>query len=171
MAPAEAFTFLSRGQHASSSRNANRTISPIGRCTSSGWKRPKRSSVSDGGVTLRSPGPRSRSPFPSCQYPLHCVGLFHARQALVQSLVCISEPLVINAHQVEDRGVDVADMHRVADDIVAEVVRFAIDRAALHARAGHPHRVTAWMMVAAIVGLGELALAIHGASEFAAPDD
>src|SRR5206468_440071 len=94
-----------------------------------------------------------------------------AGQPLVKALEIVSQPLVINAHQVEDRRIDVANVDRVADDVVAEIVCFAMHSAALDAAARHPHGVTARMMITAIVVAAQLPLAIDGAAEFAAPDD
>ena len=62
-----------------------------------------------------------------------------AGQPLVEALVVVREPLVVDAQQVQDRRVEVADVERVLDDVVAEVVRLAVDRAPLRPAAGHPH--------------------------------
>ena len=56
-------------------------------------------------------------------------------------------------------------------DVVAEVVGFAERHARLDAAAGQPDGEAARMMVAAVVGRRELALAVDRAAEFAAPDD
>ena len=66
---------------------------------------------------------------------------------------------------------EVVDRERVLDDVVAELVGLAVDLAALGAAAGHPHGETARVVVAAVVLLGESALAVDRAAEFAAPDD
>ena len=55
-------------------------------------------------------------------------------------------------------------------DVVAEVVGRAVDQTRLDAAAGHPHREAARMVIAAVVGRGQLALRIAGAAELAAPD-
>ena len=59
----------------------------------------------------------------------------------------------------------------ILDDVVAEVVGLAVDRAALRAAAGHPHGEAARVMVAAVVLVGQAALRVDRAAEFAAPDD
>src|SRR5207237_1146982 len=66
---------------------------------------------------------------------------------------------------------DVPYMHWVANDVVAEIVGFAIDDAALNAGASHPHRVTARMMIPAIVVTAKFSLAIHCAAKFTTPDN
>ena len=41
----------------------------------------------------------------------------------------VGEPLVVEAQQVQDRGVEIVDMDRVFDDVVGEIVGLAVDRA------------------------------------------
>ena len=76
---------------------------------------------------------------PSGQNSFHHARLLDAGQPLVEPLVLVGEPLVVEAQQVQDGGVEVADVHRVLDDVVAEIVGLAVDRPALDAAAGHPH--------------------------------
>ena len=52
-----------------------------------------------------------------------------AGQLLVEPLVAVREPLVVEAQQVQHRGVEVVDVDRVLDDVVGEVVGLAVDRA------------------------------------------
>ena len=47
-------------------------------------------------------------------------------QPVVPALVEVGQPLVVDAHQVKDGGVEVVDVHAVADDVVAPVVGFAV---------------------------------------------
>src|SRR5271169_4470549 len=56
-------------------------------------------------------------------------------------------------------------------DVVAVLVRAAMHRPGFDAAARHPDGETAGMMVAPVIVLGEFALRIAGAAEFAAPDD
>src|SRR4051794_22774484 len=97
-------------------------------------------------------------------------GRLDAGQALVEALVPHREALVVEAEQLEDGGVEVADVDGVLDDVVAEVVRLAVDRAALDAAAGHPHGEAARVMVAAVVGLRQPALRVDRPAELSAPD-
>ena len=78
---------------------------------------------------------------------------------------------MVEAQELQDRGVEVADVDGVFDDVVGEVVGFAVDRAAFDAAAGHPHGEAAGVMVAAVVFFAEAALGVDRAAELAAPDD
>src|SRR3954471_3561307 len=68
-------------------------------------------------------------------------------------------------------GLEVMDVDRVAGDVVAVVVGFAVGEAGLDAAAGHPEGEAAAVVVAAVVVLGEGPLGVDGAAEFASPDD
>ena len=95
----------------------------------------------------------------------------HIGQAEVAALEFVGQLLVVDAHAVQDGGVEVVDVDGVFGDVVAEVVGLAVGQAALDPAAGHPHREVAGMVVAAVVVGGEGALAVDGATELAAPDD
>jgi hypothetical protein len=71
---------------------------------------------------------------------------------------------------VQDGGVEVVDVDGILGDVVAELVGARRRCAGLDAAAGHPDGEAAGMMIAAVVGRGELALGVVGAAEFAAPD-
>jgi hypothetical protein len=58
-------------------------------------------------------------------------------EAKVAALETIGQALAINAQEMEDRGLEVVHMHRVADDVHAEVVGFAVGEA------GQPYQVQA----------------------------
>ncbi len=49
----------------------------------------------------------------------------HVCQAKRTALELVGQPRVVDAEAVEDGGVQVVHVHRVAHDVVAEVVRFA----------------------------------------------
>ena len=74
---------------------------------------------------------------------------------------------MVEAEGVEQRGVEVVDVHGVLRDVEAEVVGRAVDVPAFQAAAGEPHREAAVVVVAAVVA----ALHHRGAAELAAPDD
>ena len=78
---------------------------------------------------------------------------------------------MIDAEAMQKGRIQVVHVTRFVDDVVAEVVRLAIDSAAFDAAAGHPHAEAARMMVAAVVCRGERALGIDRAAKLAAPDD
>src|SRR5437867_2059798 len=92
------------------------------------------------------------------------------RQAEIPPLKAVSQFLVVDAQAVKDGRVEIVDVHRVFGDIVAVVIRLAEADAGLDAAAGHPDGKAAAVMVASIVLLFNLALAIDGAPELAAPN-
>ena len=82
-----------------------------------------------------TPPARRPSPLPRLrQQLLDHLRRLDAGQPLVEALVPDAEPLVVEAEQVQHRGVEVADVDRVLDDVVGEVVGLAVDRAALRCR-------------------------------------
>ena len=56
----------------------------------------------------------------------------HVRQAVVPALESVGQPQMIDSQQVQDRSIQVVDMHAVANDVVAEVVRLAESYARRH---------------------------------------
>ena len=101
---------------------------------------------------------------------LHHAGRFDAGEAEVEALRLEGEALVVDAKQVQHGGVEVADLNRVLDDVVGEVVGLALERATFHAAAGEPHREAARVMVAAVVFVREAALRVDRATELATPN-
>ena len=95
----------------------------------------------------------------------------HIREPIAPALVLVGEPFVFDAEQVEERGLEVVHMHRIFDDVVAELVRLPVGEAGLDAAAGHPDGKTAGVVVAAVIVFGELALRVVGPAKLAAPDD
>jgi hypothetical protein len=61
---------------------------------------------------------------------------FHAGELCVEPAEGIGELLMVDAQDVEHRGVEVTKVHRVFGDVVTEVVGAAVLDAGLHARAG-----------------------------------
>src|SRR5262245_38823899 len=87
-------------------------------------------------------------------------------EAEIASRVTIGEPLVVQAKQVENGGVEVVGMNEVFGDVVAVVVGLAIDNTAFHAAAGEPRTEHVRVVAAAgwAVGVGRTA-------EFGGEDD
>src|SRR2546421_1396941 len=56
-------------------------------------------------------------------------------------------------------------------DVVTIVVGFSVSDSRFDSAAGQPHRKTAWMVIAPIVVVSQLALAIHRSPKLAAPDN
>src|SRR5437879_3437797 len=93
------------------------------------------------------------------------IGFFDTSQPLIQALELIGEEPMINSQAMENGGIDVADMNRIFGDVVAEIVRLAVNHPAFDAAASHPHGEAARMMISPIIILGKLALAINGSPE------
>ena len=91
----------------------------------------------------------------------------HVGQAEVAAGVAVGELFVVEAQQVQDRGVQVVDVDLVFDGGEAEFVGGAVDVAALDAAAGQPHGEAVVVVVAAVEArqLGD-----RRAAELAAPD-
>ncbi len=87
-------------------------------------------------------------------------------EAEVAAGVAVGEAFVVEAHEMEEGGVPIVDVHFVVHGFVAVVVGEAVVHAAFDAAAGHPEG-EAFVVVVASVG----ALAVGGAAELAAPDD
>ena len=99
-----------------------------------------------------------------------CV-LFHTGQSHVESLEFDRQAAMVDSQAVENRGVQVVDVDRVLDDVVAEVVGFAVHDTRLDAATRHPDREAARMMVATVVLARQIALAVDGAAKLTAPDN
>ena len=95
---------------------------------------------------------------------------FDARQLRVEPAELVGESRVVDPQAVQDRRVQIAQVDRILDDVVAEVVGLAVFDARLHAGAGQPDGEAAAMMVAAHAGVAELALAEDRAAELGGED-
>ena len=91
----------------------------------------------------------------------------HIGQPEVTSLELEGQPFMVHTQAMQDSGLQIVHVHRVGNHVIAVVVGLADRDAALDPATGHPHAEAARMMVPAVVGFGELALAIHRAAEFA----
>jgi len=96
---------------------------------------------------------------------------FHSGQTLVQSLEFISESLVVDAHAVQDCGVQIVDVHGIFRDVVAEIVGLTEGHATLDSTASHPHAKIPRLVLSAIVVLGQATLAVDSPPELTSPDD
>jgi hypothetical protein len=65
-------------------------------------------------------------------------GWVHASKPLIEALILVCESLVIDSEQVKQCGLEVADMNRIFDDVVGELVGFTMDDAPFGSAAGHP---------------------------------
>src|SRR5688572_8888448 len=72
-------------------------------------------------------------------------------QAEVTSLRTIGQLRVIDAERAQNRRVEIVDVYRIFDDVVAEVVGLAVDEASLDAAPRQPDAEVAAVMVPAVV--------------------
>ncbi len=82
------------------------------------------------------------------------------------AFVGVHEAGVVDAHEVENGGVQVVDVQLVLDGAEAEVVGGADGGAGFDATARHPHREAGRIVVAAVAFLAH-----RRAAELTAPDD
>ena len=80
-------------------------------------------------------------------------------QTVVAALEAERQAFVVEAQCVQQRRVQVVDVHGVFDDVVAELVGFAVRVAGFDAAAGKPPREAAAVMVAADERVVDLRLA------------
>ena len=98
--------------------------------------------------------------------------LFHAGEAEVEAPELERKLAVIDAQQVQDRGLHVVDVHRVLHDVETEIVRATEREAGANPAAREPHRKRLRVMVAAQAPAeGGTGFHHRRAAEFAAPDD
>ena len=74
----------------------------------------------------------------------------HVRQTEISAGVAIGQSFVIEAHQMQNRGMDVMHVDRVLDGTEAEFVGGPMDVAPTYAAARHPHRKAIVVVVAAV---------------------
>lgn len=76
---------------------------------------------------------------------------FRAREPQIQTLEFDRQTQVVYAEQIENGGVEIVDVHRVADDVVAEIVGLAVNKTAFDTSTGQPVREAAGMMITAVI--------------------
>src|SRR5262245_40319535 len=84
-----------------------------------------------------------------CNQSLNRFDVFHADEPLVQHAVEIAKPVGIEAHLVQDGGVQALDVQRIFYCRRAKLIGSAQSDAALDASAGQPHREAIRVVVAA----------------------
>lgn len=92
-------------------------------------------------------------------------------QAKIAALEAVRQSFVVDAQAMQNGGIEIVDVHGIFDDVVAEIVGFAVNDTRFNTAAGHPNREAARVMVAAVICFRQCALAVDRAAEFAAPDD
>src|SRR5437879_4489435 len=95
----------------------------------------------------------------------------HVGQTVIPPLKFVGQSFVVAPEEMKEGGLKIVHVHRIFADVVAQFVGCAVDSAAFYSSSSHPHWEAARMMVAPIIGGGELALRVVGAPKLAAPDD
>ena len=88
-----------------------------------------------------------------CQHSLDELAV-DVGEAEIAALVFVGEPRVVDAEEMQDRGVEVVDVDAVGRDVVAEVVGGSNGGARLDASSRRPKGEAAGVMIAAVVGGG-----------------
>ena len=102
---------------------------------------------------------------------LYDMGFLNPCEPDIQTPKLVRHLFVVDAQTMQERGVQVANVDRVLDDVVAEVVCGAVLHPAFDAAAREPNREAAPMMVAPHAGISEFALTEDRAPEFCCEDD
>src|SRR5262245_53864113 len=79
-----------------------------------------------------------------------CNVTVHVSQSEVAAAIEVRKPGVVDSQQVQDRGMQIVNVHPVFDRIVAKLVGGTISDATLHAAACHPHAVPIRVMVTTV---------------------
>ena len=98
----------------------------------------------------------------------------HVGQSKIAAGMPEGEFCVVKAEQLENRRVEVVNMHGVLHGLEAELVCRAVNVSTAHASAGQPHRESVMVVIAAIelarIRAGRRKLDGRGAAKFPAPD-
>jgi len=79
-------------------------------------------------------------------------------QAESAALKFIDQPLMIDAHQVHKRCLEIMNMNRIFHNVVTKIIRLPITETRLHASARHPHGKASGMMIASVICSRKFAL-------------
>ena len=109
----------------------------------------------------------------------------HVGETKVATLIAVSQPGVIYAQQMKDRGVKVMNVHGARSplvlvrldhvailvrQVVSIIVRLPVGNAWLDSSTRHPGGESPRVMIATIVFFGQLALAVSCSTKFPTPD-
>jgi len=95
----------------------------------------------------------------------------HVREAIVSPEKSVGQTEVVDPQQMQNRRVEIVDVHGIFDDIVGKVVGAPVRQAPPDTAAGEPHREAPRMVIAAVGTGRQLPLAVHRAAKFPSPDD
>ncbi len=94
-------------------------------------------------------------------------GFLNAGESLVEALIAERQLFMVDAEQMKQGGMQIADMDRILCHMVSEFVRCAVLEPGFGTAAGHPDREGVFVVVAA-AGFGRFVALEHGGpSEFA----
>ena len=86
-------------------------------------------------------------------------------------LVLEGETLMVDPKEVENGGLQVVDMDGVFNDVYSVVVGLPVTEACFYTTPGEPVGKAIGVMISAVVGASQFALAIDRTTEFASPND
>ena len=95
----------------------------------------------------------------------------HIGKPVTSPLVFINEFFVIIAKQVQDGGLKIMYVNGILDDIISQLVRFAVDDSRFYTASSHPDTKATRMVITAIITVLKRSLTIVGTSKFSTPDD
>ena len=93
-----------------------------------------------------------------------------AREPLIESPVFDGETPMVDAHQVQDRSIEIPHVNRILDNVVAELIGLSVGHAPFDPTSSKPHGVAFGMVVASVVVPFENALTVDGTAELTSPD-
>ncbi len=91
-------------------------------------------------------------------------------QPIITPLEAVGEACVIETEEMHRGGIEVVDMHGILDDVVAEIIGFAVDMASADAASGHENAEASRVMVSTVVVAGQGSLGVDGPAELAPPN-
>ena len=77
---------------------------------------------------------------------------------------------MIESHEMQDGSMEVVDVNRIFNNVIAKVISLSIYCAGFHSTTCHPYGITSRVMVPSIVFFGKITLTIVGSTEFATLD-
>jgi hypothetical protein len=75
-------------------------------------------------------------------------------QAKIATALLESQPCVIEAEQMQDRGMQVIDVQGILNRLVTDIVSGSAGHTALHAAARHTDNLALALMIAVVIALG-----------------
>src|ERR1041385_2666299 len=75
----------------------------------------------------------------------------HSGELLLEPLKLKGESLMIHAQQAKHSGIEIANMNRILDDVIAEIIGLPVNVTRFRSASGHPCGEAARMMIAAVV--------------------